>query len=495
MQYRKHKKLAAVVLSAALLGGWGAVVHTQPMGIPSMGAASGAELSPALERTLGDAIMEQGRRDPQYVSDAVVNQYLNQLGQQLAKHSSVPLNYEVSLFGLRDASLNAFALPGGYIGIHTGLIAQARTEAELASVVSHEIAHVALRHVARGMTQGSQSSHIMIASLVASLLAGLAGSGDLAMGIATFGQAAAIDRQLGFSRQAEQEADRVGFQMLQGAGFDPAGMSSMFQLLQEKSRLNMSPNAYATTHPLSAQRMADAENRAYSSKNTQFIENDDFWFVQAAVMVLQAQGGSELERVQQRLQSLAANRSGVAQAAAYYGLAYAAQKRQNITAAQQYLQQAIKVGVPSAALDVLQVELLWAQNQNAQALQKAQAAWQRWPTNQAVALALVEALSKQGDTAKMLPLLQRLVKQWPNEPRFHQLLAHNLNKTGQPIAANEAMAQYYILVGALPSAVDQLQQARDQSTDFYQQSTLDVQIRDLRERLERDRLLLERFRS
>lgn len=487
------KKIAALLLSVQMLAA--APLAAQPAGIPSMGAAGGAELSPNLERTLGDAIMEQGRRDPQYISDAIVTQYLTQLGEQLAKHSSVPVNYDVTVFALRDRSINAFALPGGYIGIHTGLIAEAESESELASVLAHEIAHVSLRHVARGMTQGSQSNHLMIASLVGALLAGLAGSADLAMGVATFGQAAAVDRQLGFSRQAEQEADRVGYQMLQGAGFDTAGMAQMFKRLQNKSRLNESPNSYATTHPLSAQRLSDAENRAYSNSNIQFTNNDDFLFVQAAVMVLQAQGGAALESVQQRLQSFAHSRTGVGQAAAYYGLAYAAQKRRDISAATNYLQKALEVGVPAAALDVLQVEVSWSQNQNAQALQQAQAAWKKWPQNQAVALALVEAFNKQNQTAQAIPLLEQLVNKWPNEPRFYQLLAQGLERIGQPIAAREAMAQYYILVGALPSAVDQLQQARDQSTDFYQQSTLDVQIRDLRERLERDRLLLERFKS
>lgn len=470
-------------------------IQAQPTGIPSMGSASGAELSPNLERTLGDAIMEQGRRDPQYVSDPVINQYLTQLGQKLAQHTSVPLHYDIQVFSLTDRSINAFALPGGYVGINTGLITAAESESELASVIAHEISHVALRHVARGMTQGSESNHIMIASLVGALLAGLAGSADLAMGVASFGQAAAVDRQLGFSRQAEQEADRVGYQMLKGAGFDTAGMAQMFKRLQQNSRLNESSSAYATTHPLSAQRLSDAENRSYSNSDSNYNENDDFWFVQAAVMVLETKGGAALQAVQQRLQSLASSRTGASQAAAYYGLAYAAQQRRDIQSAQNYLQKAQQLGVSSAMLDVLEVEVLWAQQQAAQALEVAQNAWKKWPTNQAVALTLVEAMQKQNQTTTVVPFLQRLIKQWPEEPRFYQILAKKLEKNQQGIAAREAMAKYYVLIGALPSAVDQLQQARDQSDDFYQQSTLDVQIRDLREQLERDRLLLERFKS
>lgn len=492
------KKRGLAIVMACL--GLGAIlsspVGAQPMGIPSMGAASGAELSPNLERTLGDAIMEQGRRDPLFVSEPVVNQYLTSLGQELAKYSPVPLQYPIQVFALRDASINAFALPGGYVGINTGLITAADSEAELASVVAHEIAHVAQRHVARGMTQNASSSHVALASLVGALLAGLAGSADLAMGVATFGQAAAVDQQLGFSRQAEQEADRVGYQMLSAAGFDTEGMAVMFRRLMQSSRLNESGQSYATTHPLSIQRLADVENRILSAPTGKdYKESDDFWFVQAAAMVLQANTGSAVQTTQQRLQGLVNSRTGAGQAAAYYGLAYLAKNRKNYTQAQQDLAQAKAVGVQSALLDVLEVELQLDQGQNAAALHLAQQAWQRWPNNQAVALVLVAAMQGQQPAMAQIEFLQQRIKQWPNEAHFQKLLAQVLEKDQQPIAAREAMAQYYILVGALSSAVEQLQQARNLSSDFYQQSALDLRIRELREQLERDRLLLERFKG
>jgi predicted Zn-dependent protease len=187
--------------------------RAQPVGIPSMGSASSAELSPALERTLGDALMEQGRRDPTYISDPDVGQYLTRLGRKLAAYAPGGVRH-IAVFGVRDPRINAFAIPGGYIGVNSGLVVSAQNESELASVLAHEIGHVAQRHIARGMTQQSQNGGIMMASLAAALLAALAGSGDLAMGVAAFGQAAAVDRQLGFSRQAEQEADRAGCELL-----------------------------------------------------------------------------------------------------------------------------------------------------------------------------------------------------------------------------------------------------------------------------------------
>src|SRR5690606_40163585 len=234
--------LSCTLLSVALTSALPPPSVAQPVGIPTIGAAGGAELTPSLERTLGIAIMEQGRRDPTYIADPSILQYLSEVGQRLARYAPDTLQQDINVFAVRDASINAFALPGGYIGIHSGLIINAQSEAELASVIAHEIAHVSQRHVARGMTQSAQSGHIMMAALAGALLAALSGSGDLAMGVATLGQAAAVDRQLGFSRQAENEADRVGLQMLERAGYDPSGMSAMFKRLMDVSRLNEGPS-------------------------------------------------------------------------------------------------------------------------------------------------------------------------------------------------------------------------------------------------------------
>lgn len=248
--HRLHKThFLAGVLSASLLV-VSPAVKPQPVGIPSMGVASSAELSPGLEQTLGAAIMEQGRRDPSYISDPDVSQYLTELGNDLVHHATGAAGQPITVFSLRDRQINAFALPGGYIGINSGLVVASESESELASVIAHEIGHVIQRHIARGMTQSSQSSAIMMASLAGALLAALAGSGDLAMGVAAFGQAAAVDRQLGFSRQAEQEADRIGFEMMTRAGYDPRGMMQMFSRLSHVSRLNEGAGGMSIPAPI-----------------------------------------------------------------------------------------------------------------------------------------------------------------------------------------------------------------------------------------------------
>ncbi len=487
-------RLLSLVLAAALSMPWS--VQAQPMGLPSMGSASAVELSPALERTLGDAIMEQGRRDPTYIADPDVSQYLTDMGRRLAANAAQS-DQRITVFALRDSSINAFALPGGYIGINSGLVVAAETESELASVIAHEIGHVVQRHIARGMTQSSQTSTLMMAALAAALLAALSGSGDLAMGVAAFGQAAAVDRQLGFSRQAEQEADRAGFEMMRKAGFDPRGMLRMFAQLMNASRLNegMGGSAYTSTHPLSLQRMSDMENRVDDRQAAPKPDSDAFWYIRAKLRLVQARDTQAVRNAVAALERDTQQASGTAQSAAWYGLAYAALEKKDYVGAQQALDQAMAGGRSSPEMAGLAIALALAQGNDQSALDQASAAAKRWPASQGVALAQVQAMQKTGRDTEAAAALRQRITQWQDVPRLYQLLAQSQERLGQRLEARRSMANYYELTGALPAAVEQLQQARSMTSDFYLQSQLDVQIRTMKERLKDDRALLERFRK
>lgn len=469
----------------------------QPSGIPSMGVASSTELSPTIERTLGAAIMEQGRRDPSYIADPDVSQYLTAMGHNLVSHAPGAAGQKITVFALRDRQINAFALPGGYVGINSGLVVASQSESELASVIAHEIGHVIQRHIARGMTQNSQSSAIMLASLAGALLAALAGSGDLAMGVAAFGQAAAVDRQLGFSRQAEQEADRIGYDMMRKAGYDPRGMSHMFNQLGNVARLNEGSggNVYTSTHPLTVQRMSDIENRIQSGPVISRQDNSAFWYIRAKLRVLQARDAQARDSAVAVLKRDTEQSTGIEQAAAWYGIAYDAVLKKDFSAATQALANIDSLGDDSPEVATLKASVAMGQGDDAQALKLAQAAWARWPDRQAIALTLIDSLQKAGRDAQSMTFLQERMAQWPDVPRFHQLLAQSYERLGKKIEARRAMATYYELTGALPTAVEQLQQARGLTSDFYLQSQLDVQIRTLKERVVAERTLLERFKK
>ncbi|MBQ2647731.1 MAG: M48 family metallopeptidase [Achromobacter sp.] len=470
----------------------------QPVGLPSMGAASSAELSPMLERSLGEAIMSQGRRDPTYVDDPELSQYLTTMGRKLAAFApgAVP---EVEMFGVRDPEINAFAMPGGFIGVNTGLIVSSGSESELAAVLAHEIGHVVQRHIARGMTQQSQNSMVMLASLAGALLAALAGGGgNLAMGVAAFGQAAAINRQLGFSRDAEREADRAGFTMLTKAGYDAEGMAQMFSRLMNASRLNEGAGggSWASTHPLSIERMSDVQNRVRSLPPSRHVDSDDFWYVRAKMRVVQGRDAVSLRSATQQLQDEAQALSGVRRSAAYYGLALQAFQRNNLDEAERQLGLAAADGRESAQMARLSVDIALARKDNRRALDLAQAATKRWPEQRALGIAYASALQSNGRHAEAQDYLRAKIKQWgSDEPSLYQMLAHSEERTGKPVQARRDLARYYVLTGAFAAAESQLQQARGMSSDFYEQSQIDVQIKEVKDKLAEERQLLERFKS
>ena len=478
----------------------------QPVAAPSIGSSSSAELSPALERKLGEAIMVQGRRDPTYINDPDFNQYLENMGRRLGAHAQGGTP-QIEVFGVRNPELNAFAMPGGFIGVHTGLIVSSGNESEVAGVVAHEIAHVTQRHIARGLTQQRQSGHIALAAIAGALLAALMpGGGQAAMGIAAFGQAAAIDRQLGFSREAEQEADRNGVEMMRKAGYDPNGMASMFGRLTNAASLNegRGGGAYASTHPLSLQRMTDMQNRIRQYGPARAQTEDEFWFIRAKARVLQAVEPRALRQAADQLEDearAATQREGGApsaarRAAAWYGMSLAALARQDATGAAKALAQAQALAPNSPYVDLQRIDIEMAGRQNASALSLSQAAFKKWPQRRSFALRIAQNLQVLGRDREAATFLQAQIKRWPKqEPDFYKMLAMSQDRLGEGVESRQTMAMYYEQLGALPAAFSQLQQARSISKDFYVQSQIDVQLRALSDRIADDRRLLERFRS
>ena len=245
------KRLIAALLCVAL------VPRSFSQSLPDLGDSASSDLSPLAEQRIGAQIMRDIRwKDPAYLQDAEVEDYLNILGDRLvAAGPGAGLPFE--FFGVNDPSLNAFAMPGGKIGVHTGLILAAQGESELAGVMSHEIAHVTQRHIARMVGKQGQFGVLMLASLLVAILAAKSSSQVSQAAIMT-GQAAGLSSQLAYSRDFENEADRLGVQNLAAADFDVRGMPSFFERLQKNSRLyeNNAP-AYLRTHPLTGERITE----------------------------------------------------------------------------------------------------------------------------------------------------------------------------------------------------------------------------------------------
>ena len=235
--------------------------------LPSLG--DNAELAAAAERRIGDRIAASIYRDPDLVDDPILSDYIDGIWQSLraAARARGELNAELDerfsweVFLIRDRSVNAFALPGGYFGVHLGLIGTVSSADELAAVLAHEMSHVTQRHISRLMTQQNRQAPWMIAAMILGVIAAgkNANVGNAAI---VGGQALAMQSQLNFSRDMEREADRVGFSVMQGAGYDSRGVATMFEKLQQASRLNDSGGfPYLRSHPLTTERIAEAQSR------------------------------------------------------------------------------------------------------------------------------------------------------------------------------------------------------------------------------------------
>ena len=245
--------------------------------LPDLGGGD-TVLSPTLERKIGESIMREIRfRDPTYLDDPEITDYLATVGSRLAG-----ARQDLEFFAIRDSTVNAFALPGGFVGVHTGLITTAETESELASVLAHEVSHVTQRHIARMLSQQQQMQMPMMVALAAAILLGRSRP-DLAIGAAAGAQAAGVQASLSYSRDFEREADRIGLQRLDDAGFDVHAMAAFFEKMQRSTRVSEDSTlpGYFRTHPVTSERIADVQNKAASMPYRQHPDSAEFQFVRA----------------------------------------------------------------------------------------------------------------------------------------------------------------------------------------------------------------------
>ncbi|WP_197339239.1 tetratricopeptide repeat protein [Ralstonia solanacearum] len=465
--------------------------------LPDMGDPSTAALSPEMERRLGDRVMRQIRRDPDYVPDPLLSDYLNDIGYRLiesARRQHVAGSTSASsfeLFAVRDPGINAFALPGGYIGVNTGTLVATDSESELASVLGHEIGHVLQRHIARGIDKSGESMWIALASI---LLAGLAAtkSGDAAQALAVGGQAAAVSNQLAFSRGAEREADRVGFTLLTGAGYNPDGMPDFFRRLQRVTSIadtGIVPG-YARTHPLTGERIADMEDRARGLPHPLQPHRPEFGFAKARARVLQEMSTSAYLDVRNAMRSQLASAPDAPvekRAALWYGIAVAEQMAGQLDAAEQALLEARRLygnipGITSGSpnLDVTAIELARAHHRVPEALTMARAALTAYPMSRAVGITYAQTLLAAGRVDDAIPYLRDKAREDTAQPIWWDLLAHAYADQGKRVEQHRALAEKYARDGAWGAAVEQLKLARDAGdADFYTLSEVDARLHQM----------------
>jgi len=465
-------RIHPLCLALALL-----VPQSNAQTLPELGDSSGAVLSPYLERKIGEQAMREIRaRDRRFLDDPELTEYVNEVGRRIVA-ASPEARQDFEFFLIRENSINAFAMPGGFVGVHTGLLLAAQTESEFAGVLAHEVAHVTQHHIARLVGKQEQMSIPILAAVVLGLLAAHR-SPELTQAVIVGASATSIQTQLNYTRDFEREADRIGFQFLQQAGFDVGGMAAFFERMQKATRLheNNAP-AYLRTHPLTGERIADMHNRAQAAAYKQAPDSIEFHFARAK---LRAEQGLPREAVA-HFRELVREHRYAEEAGARYGLASALARAREFSGAAREIGTVRKLVGTHPMVELLMARIRVGAGDAVEARAVLHAALQRVPNYRPLHYAYVEVLQGLGEHSAALSWLAELVKSYPRDLHLYKLQAKSYAASGKRLLHHQALAETYVLQGSLPAAVEQLQLAqRSGDGDFYQLSAVEARLRDLR---------------
>lgn len=469
------KRLAAGLLACSLL-----LPPAYASELPELGDAAGEDLSLATEKRIGRQIMNEIRwREPSYLDDSDVETYLNQIGGRLAAVSSDP-GMGFFFFPINDPSINAFAMPGGYIGVHSGLILSAQSESELAGVMAHEISHVTQRHIAR---QVFQSKKIGMASMVAMGLALLAArsNSQVASAAMATSQAGAISAQLAFSRDFERESDRLGFDILRKGGMDVRGMSAFFERLQGVVRMSENnATAYLRTHPLTSERLTDMQNREQTSAYRQVADSADFMLVRAKLRAMLGTPGDAVKD----LGMLLRDKKYTSEVATRYGYAYALYRARDWVGAEREIQSARRMKLSSAMLERLFADIRIAQGDTAGGITVYRDAMVRFPMHKGLVYGYAQALIRALRFDEAQRFVEAQLMNYPDDVRLYKMRAESYAGMGRIAQQHQALAEAFALQGQTSPAVQQLELAqRAGDASFYEMSAIDGRLRELKRQL------------
>jgi predicted Zn-dependent protease len=448
-------------------------------GLPDLGDVSQAMLTPLQERQIGQQSMMQIRASKQYLDDAEINDYLNQLGAKLVENSPEP-SLDFEFFAVNDYSVNAFALPGGFIGVNAGLLLITQSESELASVLSHEISHVTQHHLARMIEGQRGDSLISMAAIAIAILAARTSPQAAEATIASV-QAGNIQKQLNFTRANEEEADRIGLQLLQKSGFNTHAMPEFLERLQNATRLldGNAPN-YMRTHPITSDRIAEIENRIHNQPYRLIPDSLDFQLVRTKLIAAQKTAPDAIAYFSD---ALGAQNYGnpIAQR---YGLVSALLRDNQIERAAQELATLRKQAKNSPMIETLAGQVLRATKNYTEALAFYRTAVQNFPQHRALIYDYTDLLLQDNQAGIAVKLLTEQLTRHPMDTTLYDLQARAYAMQGKILEQHQAQAYSYAWQGNLHAAIEQLELAKQAGGNFYQLSTIESDLRELREMLD-----------
>jgi predicted Zn-dependent protease len=450
--------------------------------LPELGDPTEEEFPLSKENALGADIMRRVRASGSFVSDPEVSQYLNDLGYKLVSNSIDPSRH-FEFFLVKDDAINAFALPGGYIGIYSGLILSSGNESELAGVMGHEVAHVQQRHIARMLSAQRKLGITSLAGLGLAILASRSG-GQLAQAAIATSQAAPLQAMLSFSREHEREADRVGFAVISLAGFDPSGLVRFFDRLYRDTRIYQSGvPGYFLTHPMTHERMADLEARLNSRELAPVDDSLHYLFIKSRVSVISKGAESSIEKFNE----LVRRDNFLDQAAGRYGRVVALlSSNRNDEKSREILESDLTwLGehFPSDALVLSITAESKARSGNiGGALEEYEYALRLYPSRFSLIKGKALALKALGDESALEQFLTGVFKNILVEfdPSLYELRAGAYKALGLSSEYHIDLSRVARLKGNLDVAIRELQAAREADRgDYFLRSQIESSLKDL----------------
>ncbi|UTW46436.1 M48 family metallopeptidase [bacterium SCSIO 12696] len=436
--------------------------------LPELSDTSSSSVTLAKEHDLGRLWLKAFRSRTQEFSDPETQQYVEQLLYKLLVHSELK-DRRLEIVMVDNPNMNAFAVPGGVVGVHNGLFNFAETEHQLASVLTHELAHLSQRHFARGLQERKKNSVTTMAGLLAGLVLAATTKSDAGIAAITASQALSQDQALRYSRQNEQEADRIGIDNLHRAGLDPNGASEMFERMQRASRFaGQRVPEFLRTHPLTENRVSDTNLHANSYPKREYTDNLDYHLIRARI---QLHFDANPRRAAKRFQSQLKGTTNTPPEAARYGLVLALIDSDQLAEARKQLN-ILQKDSNHHLYRLAELDLLLAQGNHETAISQARRQLLLYPNDHALKIKLATIYTKAEKFQLANQQLTELSRKRSTDPQVWYQLAEVRGLAGDIVGLHRARAEYFILVGAFGLARDQLGHAAKLSRHDFQQSAI-----------------------
>lgn len=479
-----------LTLLCILFIGAGTATRADNIRLPDIGASADSMMTRAEEERLGRQFMRSIRRSMPVADDPLLVEYVEGLGERISSQTALGSG-SFRYFLIEQPVINAFAGPAGHIGIYSGLILATEGESELASVVAHETAHVTQSHLTRAFENASQMSGPMAALLLAAVLLGATVSSDVGIAAAAGVQAAAVQQQLNFTRANEEEADRVGIQLLAQADFDPHAMPSFFERLAKASRLyeNNAPE-FLRTHPVTTNRIADARGRADDFPYRQYPDTPDYFLVRA--MLREKEFKNAQDAVKHFANTLADGRHRQADAERY-AYALALTRNRQVEQAAKEIKKLLDKAPDHIAYIYLSARIDAERGNTGQALEHLEKALALYPGNYPLSVYYAELTLATAPTDKTAKVLDDALLRRPSEPALYQLRSRVAQALGQNAEAHLFLADAHYLNGQLESAAQQLEVAlRNKDFAFIESARMQAKLKQIKEELKAEKAAREK---